>query len=144
MQENSHGSNKANTGMSLGLPEGWAALLQSSMDSDSQSMWLARKQDVFNPSCCWLHCCWFHQMLSNQELTLQHRSTKSHCASIIDQIISRKKKALRCILIFAGFLLWEDKWSCMQPPALSDLRAEQFRAGLRALWAVSCCLCRFL
>lgn len=49
---------------------GMSRAAQSSMDSDRQSIWLARKQDVFNPGCCWLQCCWFHQiciMLSNQD-----------------------------------------------------------------------------
>lgn len=62
---------------------GMSCTAQSSMDSDCQSIWLARKQDVFNPGCCWLQCCWFHQiciMLSIQDSTLEHRSMKSHCS----------------------------------------------------------------
>lgn len=60
------------------LPEGWAALLRATC----QSIWLAKKKDVFNPSCGWLQCCWFHQIcivLSIQGWTLQNRSIKSHC-----------------------------------------------------------------
>ena len=63
--------------------EGMSCITQSNTDSDCQSIWLARKQDVFNPSCCWLQCYWFHQictMLSIQGPTLQHRSMKSHCS----------------------------------------------------------------
>lgn len=62
---------------------GMSCTAQSSMDSNCQSIWLARKQDVFNPGCCWLQCCWFHQIcikLSIQSPSLQHRSMKSHCS----------------------------------------------------------------
>lgn len=64
---------------SISLPEGWAAALRATC----QSIWFARKKDVFNPSCCWLQCCWFHQiciMLSIQGPTLQNRSIKSRCS----------------------------------------------------------------
>lgn len=62
---------------------GMSCTAHSSKYSNCQSIWLARKQDVFNLGCCWLRCCWFDQIcivLSIQGLTLQHRSMKSHCS----------------------------------------------------------------
>lgn len=116
------------------LAKGMSRTAQSSMDSDCQSIWLARKQDVFNPGCCWLQCCWFHQiciMLSIQDSTLQHRSMKSHCslAPLLWMELSAQKS------LNSGFNL------CRFSTVRGNMELNPTSCIVKLSWVVSHCLC---
>lgn len=128
---------------------GMSCTAQSSMDSNCQSIWLARKQDVFNPGCCWLQCCWFHQIcikLSIQGPTLQHRSMKSHCSLapllwmelFVQKSLDSGFNLCRFAIVGGNAELY---------PTSRTVKLE--RGALRSwpvgvFWVVSRCLCDFL
>ena len=132
-----------NTGKSLRFARGISCTAQSNMDSDCQSIWLARKQDVFNPGCCQLCCCWFHQictMLSIQDLTLRHKGTKSHCSVA----------PLLCVFFFLNHSITVVFHLCRFPiveqyPTSCTVQLERGASSSEqadgCFWVVSRCLC---
>lgn len=137
-----------NPGKSLRLPEGWAALLRAAwILTVSQSDWPESRMylipDVADSSAVdsikSVSCFLTRTRLCNTRAWNPTLALHLYCKW---NYLFKNHSA--GVLIFAGFLLSEGKWSCIQPPALSNLRWEQFRVGLWAFWVVSHCLCDFL
>lgn len=100
---------------------GMSRAAQSSMDSDHQSIWLAGKQDVFNPGCCWLQCSWFHQIciiLCNQDRLCNVKAENPsldlrHIYKWNYMFKKKKEKHSAVVLICAVFQLSEHNSSCI-------------------------------
>lgn len=117
---------------------------QSSMDSDHQSTWLAGKQDVFNPGCCWLQCSWFHQiciMLSNQDrlcnVKAENPSLDSRHIYKWNYMFHKKKKTLCCFNI-CSFSTVRTQFKMYPSTVLSSLGGSCWElASRRSGWFLS-------
>lgn len=122
-----------NAGKSLSLPEGWAALLRAAwIPTVSQSDWPESRMYLI-PAVADSSAVDSIKSVSSFLFRAQRCNTGAWNPIVALHLYYEWNYLFRnrstAVLIFAGSLLSEGMRSCIQPPALSNLRGEHFGAG---------------